>query len=168
MSVTSKFAFVALLLCAVVSCKKESKLSPREQQQLEEETAVLLPNEILEQEGIRFILNYNQESADIGLKLNKGIENTLSPLTLYQDQPFVNYSVLTNQLDENSEFTLQADFLQVGTTGSFDITVIGFTNLNTTKKFTITGLTFAPSSTGTAKSILRIKKGLKKYSFYSL
>jgi hypothetical protein len=102
------------------------------------------------------------------LKLNKGVQTSLTPLTLSQEQPFVNYSVLTSQLDENSEFTLQADFLDVGTSGSYDITVIGFTNFNASKSFTITGLNFTPSSTGTAKSILRIKRGLKKYSFYSL
>jgi hypothetical protein len=168
MRFTTKLTFIALLLTVLFACKKESKLSPREQQVLDEETAVLLPNEIIEQEGIRFILNYSQESADIGLKLNKGIQAALTPLTLHQEQPYVNYSILTSELDENTEFTLQADFLNINTAGTYELTVIGFTNLNSTKRFTITGLTFAPSAKGTVKNILRMKKGLKKYSFYSL
>jgi hypothetical protein len=157
-----------LLLCTVfTSCKKSSNLTEREKQELEEQTAILLPNEIREQEGIRFILNYDQESARIALKLYKGIGSSLTPIPLDQEQPFVNYSVLTDSLQENSEFTIQADFSSVTKPGTFDITVIGFTNFNTSKRFTVSSLPFSTNSQGSVKSILRMKKGLKRYSFYA-
>ena len=157
-----------LLLCTTFNaCKKDSNLSEREKQEHEELTAILLPNEIMEQEGIRFILNYDQESAKIALKLFKGTGTSLTPVNLEQEQPFVNYAVLTDSLQENSEFTIQAEFTSVTKPGTFDITVIGFTNLNTSKRFTVSALPFSNSSQGTFKSILLMKKGLKKYSFYA-
>ena len=156
-----------LLLCAVItSCKKGSNLSAREKQELEEQRAILLPNEIREQEGIRFILNYDQQNASIALKLYRGVGTALTPIQLDQEQPFVNYSVLTDSLQENSEFTIQAEFSRVIQAGTFDITVIGFTNLNTSKRFTVSGLPFSSTSQGSFKSILRMKKGLTRYSFY--
>jgi hypothetical protein len=157
-----------LLLCTVfTSCKKGSNLTEREKQEIEEQTAILLPNEIREQEGIRFILNYDQESAKIALKLFRGTGTVLSPIALDQEQPFVNYAVLTDSLTENSEFTIQADFTNVTKPGTFDITVIGFTNLNTSKRFTVSSLPFSTTNQGSVKSILRMKKGLKRYSFYA-
>jgi len=161
----------ALLLSAVFfssSCNKGTELTPREQQELDEETAVLLPNEIIEQEGIRFILNYAQENAQIALTLNRGTGVTLIPMRMDQEQPYVNYSVLTDSLPENTEFTIQADFVSVTNPAVFDITVIGFTNFNTSKSFTVSGLSFTKANQGSKRSILRVKKGLKKYAFYSV
>lgn len=156
-----------LLLCTVfISCKKGSNLTEREQEELDEQTAVLLPNEIIEKEGIRFILNYDQESAKIALKLFKGKDGSQTPIQLYQEQPFVNYAVLTDSLQEKSEFTIQADFINVTKPGTFDITVIGFTNLNTSKKFTVSAIPFSANSHGMVKNIILMKRGLKKYSFY--
>ena len=157
-----------LLLCIVfTSCKKGTSLTEREKQEQEEQTAVLLPNEIIEKEGIRFVLNYEEQSAKIALKLFKGTGASQTALHLYQEQPFVNYAVLTDSLSENTEFTIQAEFTNVTKAGTFDITVIGFTNLNTSKRFTISALPFSTGSQGTFKSILRMKKGLRKYSFYA-
>ena len=157
-----------LLICATFnSCKKGPTLTEREKQELEEQTAILLPNELMEQEGIRFVLNYEQESAKIALKLFKGTGTSQLPIRLEQEQPFVNYAVLTDSLQENTEYTIQAEFTSVTKTGAFDITVIGFTNLNTSKKFTVSALPFTTSSQGSVKNILRMKRGLKKYSFYA-
>ena len=159
---------VLLLLCTIFnSRKKGNNLSEREKQELEEQTAILLPNEIMEQEGIRFILNYEQESAKIALKLLKGTGTTQSAISLDQEQPFVNYAILTDSLQENTEYTIQAEFTSVTKPGVFDITVIGFTNLNTSKKFTVPGIPFTTTSQGSVKNILRMKRGLKKYSFYA-
>jgi hypothetical protein len=170
----SQFPSICLLLASslvmffAAGCGKDSGLSERERQELEESTAVLLPNEILEQEGIRFILNYVPQNADISLALNKDTGTFLTPVTLSQDQPFVDYSVLTDSLPENTFFTLQSQFPRVTTGGTYEVTVVGFTNLNTSKRFTISGLPFTPGSQGTKKSILRIRKGLRKYSFYAI
>jgi len=162
-------AFTSVLLAlTIASCNKGTELSPREKQELEEETATLLPNEILEQEGIRFVLNYEPQNAQIALQLNKGTGTALSPMSLDQLQPYVNYSVLTDSLPENTEFTIQSDFVSVSSSGTYDITVIGFTNYNTSKRFTVSNLVFSKASQGTRRSILRMKKGLKKYSFYSV
>lgn len=159
--------WVALLCIVLFSCQKKSNLTEREKQIEAEQTAVLLPNEIREQEGIRFILNYDQSNARIALKLYRGIGTNLVPVKLDQEQPFVNYAVLTDSLAENSEYTLQAEINSVTNAGKFEITVIGFTNLNLNKRFTVADLSFSASSAGTAKNIIRMKKGITRYSFYS-
>ena len=161
----SKCTLWVLLFCIAISCKKDPKLSPREEQEQKELTEALLPNEILEQEGIRFILNYNQNDAQIDVTLDKSSGVSEGPLTLSQDQPYVNFSILTNALEENSDFILTADFKTVTNNSVFDLTVVGFTNLNQTKKFTITGITFTTTNQGTTRKVLKIHKGIKKYAF---
>jgi hypothetical protein len=159
---------IAMLLCSLmIACKKKSSLTPREQQQQDENTQVLLPNEILEKEGIRFVLSYPEADAQIHLKLVRVNGTTHSPISLSPDHLYFNYYVLTNQLDENTEFTLIAEFTTVTKAGTFDLTVTGFTNLNTTKSFTLPGNSFIVANAGTSKNILKIKKGLNKYSFFS-
>ena len=71
------------------------------------------------------------------MKLFKGAETLQTLIHLEQEQPFVNYAVLTDSLQENSEFTIQAEFTNVVKPGTFDITVIGFTNLNNKKVYCI-------------------------------
>lgn len=163
----SKCALLVLLITTIISCKKDPKLSPREEQEQRELTEVLLPNEILEQEGIRFILNYNQNDAEIDVKLDKSSGVSEVSLTLSQDQPYVNYSILANSLDENSDFIITTQFKSVVNNGTFDLSVIGFTNLNQTKKFTLTGMAFIPANQGTSRKVIKIHKGIKKYTFSS-
>ena len=163
----SKCALLVLLFSTIISCKKDPKQSPREEQEQKELTEVLLPNEILEQEGLRFILNYNQDDAVIDVKLDKSSGVSEGSLTLSQDQPYVNCSILANALDENSDFIMTTEFKSVVNNGAFDLSVIGFTNMNHTKKFTISGISFTTANQGTSRKVLKIHKGIKKYTFSS-
>lgn len=166
-----KFTLIALLLSIFVSCKKEGSgqsLTPEQQQQQEEEKAVLLPNEILEKEGLRFTLNYSTVNAQIALKLYKGTTPPASPIALTADQEFVNYSVLAGQLEGNSDFTLVVEYVSVTNNGSFDLSVIGFTDINETKSFTISNHAFTTADEGINKNFLRIHKGITKYTFSTL
>jgi len=165
MTQMAKCALWVLLFGIVISCKKDPELSPREEQEQKELTEVLLSNEILEQEGLRFILNYNQNDAQIAVTLDKSSGVSEGAVTLSQDQQYVNYSIITDALEENSDFVLTADFKTVTKNSSFDITVIGFTDLNHTKQFTITGITFTTTNQGTTRKVLKIHKGLNKYAF---
>lgn len=167
MQVLTKSVVCVMLLSLLFSCNKDPQLSPREQQELEEQTGPLLANEILEQEGVRFILNYTQEDADIDLKLYKGTGTTLVPLEMFQEQPFVNYSVLASQMAENSDYTIQVELPSVVKNGTFDLTVIGYTNLNSSKRFTVPSVPFTVANQGAKRNFLKIHKGLRKYSFYT-
>ena len=166
-----KFAFMALLFSVLISCQKdgnEPPLTPEQKQQQEEEKAVLLPNEILEEEGLRFNLNYLTANAQIALKLYKGTTPPASPIAMTADQEFVNYSVLASQLDGNSDFTLVVEYVSVTNNGSFDLEVVGFTDFNETKSFTLPNNVFTTADVGTKKNFIRIHKGIVKYTFSKL
>ena len=166
-----KFTSIILLFAFFISCKKgdnDPPLTPAQQQQVEEERAVLLPNEILEQEGIRFKLNYSTNDAQIVLKLYKGTGSGKSPISLIVDQEFINYSITTDQLEENSDFTVVVEYNSVTNAGSFDLSVIGYTSINSSKAFTITGSSFTTANMGTKKDFLKISKGITKYNFSTL
>ena len=167
----TKFTIVALLFSILISCKKESEgpsLSPEEQQQLKEEKEVLQPNEMLETEGLRFILSWApQDSIQLNLKLYKGEGATKSLIPLIEDSRD-NYAIVTKGLENNVVFTLEVGYTQVLKTGTFDLTVIGFTAMPTTKRFTIGGNSFTTINAGTNKDFLRISKGVTKFTFVTL
>lgn len=166
-----KFTSILLLLSFFISCNKDANdppLTPAQLQQAQEEKAVLLPNEILEQEGLRFRLNYPTSDAQIVLKLYKGIGPGKSSIPLIVDQEFINYSITASQLDENSDFTLVVEYNSVTNAGTFDLSVIGYTSINSSKSFTIAGNSFTTVNTGTKIDFLKISKGITKYNFSTL
>jgi len=166
-----KFTIVALLFSVLISCKKESEsLSPEQQQRLKEEKEVLQPNEMLEQEGLRFILSWTpQDSIQLNLKLYKGTGATKSPIPLTEDtRELNNYTIVTKGLENNIEFTLEVEYTQVFKPGTFDLTVIGFTAMPTTKRVTFAGNSFTTVNAGTKKDFLKITKGITKFTFFTL
>ena len=72
MNSIGKLTLVLAMAVVLLSCKKKTHLSAREEQLQEETTKPLLANEIIEQEGIRFILNYPQTDAQLLVRLYKG------------------------------------------------------------------------------------------------
>ena len=108
----------------------------------DEITKPLKANEIIEQEGIRFILNYVQSDAQLLLRLYKGTTPETSQVTLAETQPYVNYSVRADQLLENTDYTLAVEFKSVTKSGTFDISLIGFTEISGTKTYDLKGIPF--------------------------
>ena len=151
-----KLTLVMAMAIVLLSCKKKTHLSPREEQLQNEITKPLLANEIIEQEGIRFLLNYAQSDAQIQLRLYKGSSLELPPVAITETQPYVNYSVSADQMTENTDYTLVVEFKSVTKSGSFDLSLIGFTEINGTKTFGITGIPFTTAQSQSSKAYIKI------------
>jgi hypothetical protein len=159
---------ILVLVMLLASCQKKSELSARELQLKNEMTQPLLAHEILEQEGVRFILNYSQSNAQISLKLDgQPGEEGFRP-ALSADQPYVNYFVEANKLAENSDYIISVSFANVTNSGSYDLSIIGFTDLNKSKIISISNNAFAPADNQTSRLLLKVHKGIRKFSFYKL
>ena len=160
--------FIIAMIGVMSSCKKNTSLTARQEQEQNEIKQPLLSNEILEQEGLRFRLNYVPANTTISLKLYEGTGENLVEIPLAVEQANVNYGVSAYELKENSSFTLVAGFGNVIANGTYDLTVIGFTDINNNKNFTITGVPYTTANKQTSKSILRIGKGIHKFTFNQL
>jgi hypothetical protein len=168
MNSIGKFTLVMAMAIVLLSCKKKTQLSAREEQLQNEITKPLLPNEILEQEGIRFLLNYVQSDGQLQVRLYKGTSLEFSQVDLVETQPYVNYSVRADQLLENTDYTLVIEFKSVAKNGSFDLSLVGFTEINGTKIFGLNGTPFTTGQSQTSKAFIKIHKGIQKFSFYVL
>lgn len=159
-----------LFLSLLVSCRKsrsDSALPPEEQQRINERKEMLLPNEWLESEGLRFQLTNPTGTAQIGLKLFE-VSTTRSEIQLNVVEPFKIYAVASNSLANNAEYILAVDYQSVAQGASFDLDVIGFTSMTGSKEFTVGDNSFVPADAGTTKDLLKIRKGVEKFSFYKL
>ncbi|RYY23554.1 MAG: hypothetical protein EOO04_14160 [Chitinophagaceae bacterium] len=163
-----KLTLVMAMAIVLTSCKKKTQPSPREEQLEIEITQPLKANEILEQEGVRFLLNYDQTTAQIALKLYKGNTIGVNPVSIIETQPYVNYAVQADQLDENSEYVLALEFKSISKNGSADISLIGFTEINGSKIFDVKGIAYTTAQTPPSKAYIKITKGIRKFSFYVL
>jgi hypothetical protein len=163
-----KLTLVLAMGIVLTSCKKKSHVSPREEQLQTEITQPLLANEILEQEGIRFLLNYVQADATIVLKLYQGNNLEVPPVAITETQPYVNYSVRADQMNENTDYYLVIEYKSITNNGSLDLSLIGFTDLTTNKTFVAKGITFTKTQSQTPKAYIKIHKGIQKFSFYML
>jgi hypothetical protein len=163
-----KLTLVMAMGIVLTSCKKKSNTSAREEQLQNEITQPLLANEIIEQEGIRFMLNYLQSDAQIVLKLYKGNNLELPAEAITENQPYVNYSVRADQMIENTDYYLVVEYKSITNNGAFDLSLVGFTDLSTSKTFVVKGITFSKAQSQTPKAYIKIHKGIQKFSFYVL
>src|SRR5688500_7354194 len=156
-----KSTVIHFFFSSLLSCKKnpnEVGLTPAEIQKTKEQNEVLLPNELLEHEGLRFKINYPPGTAQIGLKLYKD-SPAKSEIPLSVTTEFENYSIESKKLDDNSDFILLADYKSVTNDGVFALEVIGFTSMNLSKEFTLDNNLYTKASGGTEKAFLKIRKG---------
>jgi hypothetical protein len=167
MNSIGKLTLVLAMAIVLLSCKKKKQLSAREEQLQNEISQPLKANEIIEQEGIRFLLNYVQTDAQLVLRLYKGTSPEITPVNITETQAYVNYSVRADQMLENTDYTLAVEFKSVTKNGSFDLSLVGFTELNGTKTFGLPG-TFTTGQSQTTKNYIKIHKGIQKFSFYVL
>ena len=154
----------------LVSCQKSPNQllqTPEDKQKANEEQGVLLPNELLEREGLRFKINYPPGTAQIGLKLFSASPNR-SEIPIGVTEEFMNYYIKASELTNNSDYILTLEYKTVSQDGWFDLEIIGFTSINQSKEFTLSNNSYAKSNAGTTKDFLRIRKGVTKFSFYKL
>lgn len=155
-----------ILIMTLANCKKKTQPSSREEQIEKEISQPLLANEILEQEGIRFILNYDPSQAQLGLNLYKGSSDAGTLLVPYQ--PYVNYYIEAESLQENSDYIMSVVFNNITASGSYTLSVIGFTDLNKSKVFLLDNLNYTVANNQGSKPVLKIRKGIRKFGFYKL
>ena len=169
-----KLIFACLIvLVTMCSCeKKVNELSAEEQQKQQEETQPLKSNELLEREGLRFRVRSSITDpgiVDIDMKLYKGtgaIKSTI-PLALSKDG-HMNYSIVSSLLENNCEYTLTIEYLNIVQNASYELHTEGFTSIRQNKELLITGRSFNIQDVGTKKDLLLIKKGILKFTLYEL
>jgi len=168
MRTSARFSLLIIAFIGLVACNKSPGLTAREEQEQNEIKEPLLSNEILEQEGLRFALSYAPANVTIALKLYEGTGQNLVEIPLDIEQPNVNFGIDASKLKENSNFTLVAEFKNVTTNGTFNLSVIGFTDINNNKNFIISGIPYTTANNQGSKAILRIGKGIHKFTFNQL
>ena len=164
---------LTLLTIALFSCGKNGDNLSLEQKQIQQEKKEpLKSNELLEEGGLRFMVRSTITDTaiiEIDLKLYKGSGTTKSttPLLLSKDGN-MNYSILNEQMEDNSEYTLVIEYIKILQTAPYELFSEGFTSQFGNKEFLISGNTFNTANVGTTKDIMLIKKGILKFTVYAL
>ena len=164
---------LVLLGITLFSCEKSADDRSVEEKQIErEKTEPLKSNELLEKEGLRFIVSSQVTDTaiiQIDLKLYKGsgTAKSTTPLPLSKDD-HMNYSIRTDQMEDNTEYTLVIEYHKVLQNAPYELLSEGFTSLFGNKEFKVTGHSFTTGSAGTSKDLMIIKKGILKFTVYAL
>jgi|GEM_PF-6298743 len=169
-----KTRFLLILFAiAIAACRKERvQLTPEQKQKQEEQNLPLKSNELLEEEGLTFIvISPITDTAiiHIDLKLYKGTgaAKSATPITLSKNSN-MNYSLLSEQLENNTEYTLTIEYIKVLQNAPYELFTEGFTSQYGRKELLITGKSFTIAKSGTSQDIMMIKKGILKFSVYEL
>jgi hypothetical protein len=161
---------VLILSSILVSCKKH--YPPRlklveDTQRTKEEKEPILPNEMLENEGIRFVINHPTGSADISFKMFKASPNR-TEVRLRTVKESSDYYVLSRDLTNNSDFILTAEYNSVSTPGAFQLSINGISSLKGPAGLQVSNYLYTTQNAGTTVEFLKIRKGSLKFSFYPL
>ena len=148
---------IAALCLSLASCDKNKELSQEEQERKEP----LKENQIIENEhgGLNFFLY--STGADISLSIHRG--NTEVPVV--EKNRFIEYEVLAEDIQDNTEYIIELEFHSVATTGTFDLMVEGFTAMPGEKNFWMRGIPVSVSDAGTRKKFLKMSRGIVRYTF---
>ena len=162
-----------LLSLTLFSCgKKADDLSVEQKQIQQEKTEPLKSNELLEEGGLRFLVRSQVTDTaiiQIEMKLYKGSGTTKSStfIALSKDGN-MNYSILNEQMEDNSDYTLTIEYIKILQNAPYDLFSEGFTSQFGNKEFLITGNSFNTANVGTSKDLMIIKKGILKFTVYAL
>lgn len=154
----------------LISCKKANYVSAtllEENQRSKEEKEALLPNEMLEKEGLRFFINYPPGTAEIDFKLFKASPNR-SEVKLGLIEESREYYILSKYLDNNSDFILSVEYKSVSNDGAFQLSVNGISSLKGPSGLKLPDYLYTIKSSGVSREFLKIRKGSLKFSFYTL
>ena len=159
----------ALISLPVTSCKKHYPPRPvlTDDQRSREEKEPLLPNEMLEMEGLRFNIDYPRGTADMTFKLFKASPNRRE-VKLGVIEESREYYILSKILEKNTDFILSVEFNNVSRNGTFQLSINGIESLKGPAGLKLPGYVYAPESVGAKREILMIRKGSLKFSFHPL
>ena len=161
---------MAVLFSSIlVSCKKANyppHVALEENQRSKEEQEVLLPNEMLEKEGLRFNITYPPGTAVLAFKLFKASPNR-TEIRLGQVEESRDYYLPSKLLANNSDFILSVEYKQVSGEGSFHLSVNGIASLKGPAAI-LPDYRYTMKDSGVEREFLKIHKGNLKFSFYSL
>jgi hypothetical protein len=161
---------VVLFSSILVSCKKASYPPAtllEENQRSKEEKEALLPNEMLDKEGLRFFINYPPGTAEMAFKLFKASPNR-SEIKLGIIEESREYYILSKYLDNNTDFILSVEYKSVSNNGAFQLSVNGISSLKGPAGLTLPNYLYTKESAGVKTEFLKIRKGSLKFSFYTL
>ena len=152
-----RILLISALALSLTSCSKDKELSQEEQERNEP----LKENQIIENEkgGLNFFVY--PTGADISVNIYYG--NTEVPVI--EKNKFYEYEVLAEDLQDNTEYTIELQFHSVTTSGTFDFMVEGFTAWVDTKKFWIKSIPISVSDAGTKRKFLKMNRGIVRYTF---
>lgn len=136
-------------------------------QRTKEEKEPVLPNEMLENEGLRFIINYPPGSAEIAFRLFKESPNR-SEVRLRTVSESKDYYILSRDLTNNSDFILSAEYKSVSNNGAFQLSINGISSLKGPAGLQLPDYLYTTQNVGLTKEFLKIRKGSLKFSFYPL
>jgi hypothetical protein len=159
----------ALVSSLLVSCKKNYPVATvlEENIRAREEKEPLLPNEMLENEGLRFYINYPPGTADIAFKLFKASPNR-SEVRLGVIEEGRDYFLLSKWLDNNTDFILSVEYRSVSKDAAFQLSVDGILSLKGPAGLKLPDYSYTKESAGVKREFLRIRKGSLKFAFYPL
>ena len=160
---------VLILLC---SCQKKSEITPEEKQKQQEQQEPLKSNELLELYGLRFrvrttITDSSIINVDLKLYKGAGTARSTNAIPLSKDG-HMNYSILSNLMDNNCEYTLTIEYKKIDQNASYDLHTEGFTSIRANKEFLIAGRSFNTGDVGKSKDLMVVKKGILKFSVFEL
>ena len=159
--------FFSLLLA---SCKK-ANYAPRtlteENQWSKEESEPLLPNEMLETEGLRLSIKYPPGTTQMAFKLFKPSPNR-SEIKLGIIEESREYYILSKHLSNNSDFILSVEYGTVANNGAFQLSINGILSLKGPSGLNLPRYSYTPESSGVKREFLRIRKGRIKYAFFAM
>lgn len=162
---------IAVLCFSVLpSCKKGNygpANSLEENQRAIEEKETLLPNEMLEREGLRLLISYPPGTTDMAFKLFKASPNR-SEIKIGIIEESREYYILSKYLANNSDFILQVEYKNVSKDGAFGLSVNGILSLKGPEGLSLPPYLYTTGSAGVTREVLRIRKGSLKFAFYPL
>ena len=166
--------FVQILIAALfssilVSCKKDyaPKTSLEENQRSREEAEALLPNEMLETEGLRLSITYPPGSAEMAFRLYTASPNR-SEVKIGIVEESRDYFILSRILENNSDFILTVEYKSVSNGGAFQLSIIGILSLKGPAGLNLPNYSYTKEDAGVRREVLKIRKGSLKFAFFPL
>jgi hypothetical protein len=160
----------AVLFSSILaSCTKEypPRAVPQENQRSQEEREALLPNEMLETEGLRLSITYPPGTTEMAFRLYKASPN-LSEVKIGIVEESRDYFILSKNLDNNTDFILTVDYKSVSNDGAFQISINGILSLKGPAGLNLPDYAYTTESAGVKREVLKIRKGNLKFSFFPL
>jgi hypothetical protein len=118
----------------------------------------LLPNEMLETEGLRLNISYPPGTADMAFRLYKASPNR-SEVRIGIVEESKDYFILSKLLDNNSDFILEVQYKSISSNGAFQLSVNGILSLKGPAGLNLPSYSYTTESAGVKREFLRIRKG---------